>query len=163
MSVSKWAWTEECEGQPCPGDCDLCERVSTGYISKGAFIAAKRKQYCADCDRRKGTKNGVVCFCYEIGEAPCRACGIGDMLDDVDDFPAADVVERNQWISAKEMMPAPDEEVLFYCKWIGASGTTYYETVIYTEKELAHAGFEPIAWMPLPEPPKMDGGESDDD
>jgi hypothetical protein len=26
MSVSKWAWTEDCEGQPCPGDCDLCER-----------------------------------------------------------------------------------------------------------------------------------------
>ena len=24
MSVSLWRWTENCEGQPCPGDCDLC-------------------------------------------------------------------------------------------------------------------------------------------
>lgn len=25
MSCSLWRWTEECEGKPCPGDCDLCE------------------------------------------------------------------------------------------------------------------------------------------
>ena len=24
MSVSKWAWTEECEGKVCCGECDLC-------------------------------------------------------------------------------------------------------------------------------------------
>lgn len=24
MSVSKWKWTEQCEGRPCPGDCDRC-------------------------------------------------------------------------------------------------------------------------------------------
>ena len=24
MSVSKWAWTDECEGRVCVGDCDLC-------------------------------------------------------------------------------------------------------------------------------------------
>lgn len=24
MSVSKWRWTEECDGRPCPGDCDVC-------------------------------------------------------------------------------------------------------------------------------------------
>lgn len=24
MSVSKWAYTEECEGKYCCGDCDLC-------------------------------------------------------------------------------------------------------------------------------------------
>lgn len=24
MSVSKWAWTEECDGRVCTGDCDLC-------------------------------------------------------------------------------------------------------------------------------------------
>lgn len=26
MSVSLWRWTEACEGTPCPGDCDLCEK-----------------------------------------------------------------------------------------------------------------------------------------
>lgn len=25
MSVSKWRYTEQCEGRPCPGDCDLCD------------------------------------------------------------------------------------------------------------------------------------------
>ena len=25
MSVSKWRYSEECEGKPCPGDCDECE------------------------------------------------------------------------------------------------------------------------------------------
>lgn len=24
MSCSLWRWTEECEGIPCCGDCDLC-------------------------------------------------------------------------------------------------------------------------------------------
>ena len=61
------------------------------YISRDAFIADKRKQYCADCDRRKGMKNGKLKFCYEIGAAPCRACGIDDMLSEVEDYPAADV------------------------------------------------------------------------
>ena len=27
MSVSKWAYTNACEGQSCPGDCDSCSRV----------------------------------------------------------------------------------------------------------------------------------------
>lgn len=25
MSVSKWRWTEVCDGQACPGDCDECD------------------------------------------------------------------------------------------------------------------------------------------
>ena len=24
MSCSLWRWTKDCEGQPCPGDCDVC-------------------------------------------------------------------------------------------------------------------------------------------
>ena len=30
MSVSKWAWTEECDGTWCVGECDLCDRAETG-------------------------------------------------------------------------------------------------------------------------------------
>ena len=26
MSVSKWRYTEACEGRPCPGDCDNCSK-----------------------------------------------------------------------------------------------------------------------------------------
>lgn len=31
MSVSKWAYTpEKCDGQPCVGDCDLCDLAYDG-------------------------------------------------------------------------------------------------------------------------------------
>lgn len=61
------------------------------YIDREAFLAAKRKVYCADCNSRKNSKGKMV---YDIGDVPCRACRVGDMLDDVADFPAADVIER---------------------------------------------------------------------
>lgn len=69
------------------------------YIEREAFVEQKRKQYCEDCDRRKGMKNGKYKTLYEIGEAPCRACGMDDMLNDVEDFPAADVreVKKSKW------------------------------------------------------------------
>ena len=69
------------------------------YIEREAFVEQKRKQYCEDCNRRKVMKNGMYKTLYEIGEAPCRACGIDDMLNDVEDFPAADVrpVVRGKW------------------------------------------------------------------
>ena len=69
------------------------------YIEREAFIDRYRKLLCEDCDRRKGMKNGKMRFCYEIGEAPCRACSVDDMLSYVDDFPAADVqtVRYGRW------------------------------------------------------------------
>ena len=27
MSCSLWAYTAECDGRPCPGDCDVCEQA----------------------------------------------------------------------------------------------------------------------------------------
>lgn len=69
------------------------------YIEREAFLEQKRKQYCEDCSRRKGFKRGQYKILYEIGEAPCRACEIDDLLNDVEDFPAADVrpVVRGKW------------------------------------------------------------------
>ena len=58
------------------------------YISREAFLEKERRLYCQDCSRRKNSKGKIV---YEIGDAPCRACGIGDVLDDFEDIPAADV------------------------------------------------------------------------
>ena len=68
------------------------------YIDRNAFLAEKRKLYCENCDRRKNSKGKLV---YEIGDAPCRACDIGDILDAVEDYHAADVVERKigEWIT----------------------------------------------------------------
>ena len=50
-------------------------------IDADATIKYLREFRCKDCDRRKGMKNGKIRFCYEIGEAPCRACDIGDTVD----------------------------------------------------------------------------------
>ena len=61
------------------------------YIEREVFLKSKREQYCEDGDRRKNSKGKMV---YDIGDAPCRACSIEDILVDVEDFPAADVVEH---------------------------------------------------------------------
>ena len=73
------------------------------YIDRWIFIAEKRKRYCVDCNRRKGMKNGKLRFCYDIGEAPCRACETNDMLNDVEDFPSADVqpVRHGRWVDTE--------------------------------------------------------------
>lgn len=77
-----------------------------GYIEREAFLEQERKRYCEDCSRRQGMKNGKYKTLYEIGEAPCRACEIYDAMNDVEDFPAADVrpVKRGTWITRPYMM-----------------------------------------------------------
>jgi len=32
MSASKWRYTEECDGQPCPGDCDTCNFDAMAHL-----------------------------------------------------------------------------------------------------------------------------------
>ena len=56
-------------------------------IDADAFVRKIRKQYCEDCVRRKGIKNGKMQYLYEIGGVPCRACEIEDMLNEVEDVP----------------------------------------------------------------------------
>jgi len=50
-------------------------------IDADATIKYLREFRCKDCDKRKGMKNGKMQYCYEIGDAPCRACDIGDTID----------------------------------------------------------------------------------
>jgi len=61
------------------------------YIEREAFLADKKWLYCTDCEKRKGKKRGKMVTLYEIGEAPCKSCGIHDMLEEVEIYPAADV------------------------------------------------------------------------
>ena len=63
-------------------------------IDADAFIKEKTEIYCENCDRRRGMKNGKLTkhFVYDIGDAPCRACDIGDMIDYVDDAPT--IIDR---------------------------------------------------------------------
>lgn len=72
----------------------------TKYIESEAFIESQQHLYCKNCARRKDGKGR---FIYSIGDAPCRACGIMDVLDAVADFPAADVrpVVRGKWLHKK--------------------------------------------------------------
>ena len=72
------------------------------YIERETFLADKKWLYCTDCDKRKGKKRGKMVTLYEIGEAPCKSCGIHDMLEEVEDYPVADVREvvKGKWIDA---------------------------------------------------------------
>lgn len=69
------------------------------YINRDTFLERERAWYCENCDRRKNSKGKMV---YEIGEAPCRSCDIGTILDAVEDYPAADVVVRKtgKWLKS---------------------------------------------------------------
>lgn len=78
------------------------------YIDVEAFVKEKREWYCAQCEKRKSMKRGRLQFVYEIGDAPCRACYIDDMISDIEDLPAADVepVGRGRWIPINRINPA---------------------------------------------------------
>ena len=58
------------------------------------------------------------------------------------------------WISVKDRMPEENQDVLIYGYWRGRSGTVYKELHIACIKEFIREENVPIAWMPLPEPPK---------
>ena len=66
----------------------------------------------------------------------------------------AHIDKTPKWISVEERLPEPYVDVLVYCEWVGMSGTTYHEIQLTSLKELRNQGYTPIAWMPLPEPPK---------
>lgn len=61
------------------------------YIDSDAFFNLITERYCTDCEKRKGTKNGLYQFVYEIGEAPCRACVVDGIIDDLEDIPAINI------------------------------------------------------------------------
>lgn len=51
------------------------------------------ERYCKECNKRRGIKNGKWKVIYQIGDAPCRACSIDDMKEDIERFPTIDAVE----------------------------------------------------------------------
>lgn len=61
-------------------------------IDADALIDEVMERYCEDCSKRKGLKNGKWRVIYSVGDAPCRACGIGDMMDEMDSAPTIDSV-----------------------------------------------------------------------
>ena len=93
MKNTKRLWLKD--GKPGTNELGNAERgkLMAKYIDRDAFLAHERAWYCDQCDRRKNSKGKTV---YEIGEAPCRACDIWDILDLLEDYPTADVVERKR-------------------------------------------------------------------
>lgn len=77
-------------------------------IDADALIAETMKNRCADCDRRKGVKKGKITFLYDFGEAPCRACDVGDMIDTLDEAPTV-----GDWISVQDRLPAEKHSIFF--------------------------------------------------
>ena len=86
------------------------------YIDRSAFIQRYRELYCTDCDSRKGMKNGKLATIYEIGGPPCLACRMDDVLCDLEDYPAADVVEvrRGTW-TRKFSRPGVYADLFWHC------------------------------------------------
>lgn len=99
-------------------------------IDADALIKETTEARCVNCDRRKGMKKGKMTFVYEIGDVPCRACDVMDMIDALDEAPTV-----GGWISVKDRMPPNDDTKVM----------TYGNPVTH--------------WMPLPEPPKEDDGK----
>ncbi len=67
-------------------------------IDADALIKETMERYCKDCERRKGVKNGKWKIVYSIGDAPCRACGTGDMIDELEDAPTIEERKTGRWI-----------------------------------------------------------------
>ena len=100
-------------------------------IDADATIEYLRECRCKDCDKRKGMKNGKIRFCYEIGDAPCRACDIGDTID---------------YFLDEDISPTIDAVPVVRCKdcCFGAlcnNGTAYVcEKCIGTPEQIIHSG-----------------------
>lgn len=77
--------------------CPLIELPDHGdLVDRDAFIKAHREYLCTDCVKRKGVKNGRMRILYEIGGVPCRACGVEDMFEYLDDAPVVIPAERSK-------------------------------------------------------------------
>ena len=73
-------------------------------IDADALIDDVTERYCKNCERRKGIKNGKQKVIYDIGDAPCRACAVDDMKDELENAPTveAEPVRHGHWNEAKD-------------------------------------------------------------
>ena len=83
MSVSKWRYTEECNGRPCPGDCDYCSFEPTDLISRADAIEAVKDTIL---------KRFNLADWYE----EMLNCGV-EIEDRINALPSADAVQ-GEWI-----------------------------------------------------------------
>ncbi len=135
-------------------------------IDADALMDDVMERYCKDCDKRKGIKSGKWRIVYEIGDAPCRACSVDDMKDELENAPTVEP-KTMQWIPCSERLPEDDGEMYLvtdYCEQINRR--RLHISYCYVNREGFWSdvpmGYKVIAWMPLPEPYREDG-EADGD
>ena len=82
------------------------------FISREATIKRIKEVYCVGCNSYHGVR--------------CRACGTGDAIDIIDDFPAADVapVAHGHWEPGNPICPVcgenkfKDLDADIWCDWL---------------------------------------------
>lgn len=91
----------------------------------------------------------------------------GSVFRTIDRQPAADVIPRPRWIPADEELPPEGKHVLCWYEYFRYGGyNRMYQTFGIGYRFCEYWGGEVaqgrdakvLAWMPLPEPPEMDGG-----
>ena len=92
-----------------------------------------------------------------------------ELMDDLSDIPSADVAPVVRWVLTDEKLPPDGQDVLCWYEYF-RFGEYYrmYQTFGIGYQFNGNWGGEVaqgqkakvLAWMPLPRPPKMEGGES---
>lgn len=81
--------------------CKIRSANAKRHIDADALLNTLFEVHCKECDKRKGEKNGKYKTIYEVGEAPCKSCGVNDMREYIEDAPTADVIPI-EWIKEQK-------------------------------------------------------------
>lgn len=149
MSVSKWAYIpERCDGEPCPGDCDVCSKTEEN-------VAERKNMTNEDAIRALNHIRGAI----RNGIPPTKP---GKAIEAVD-F-AISSLERDRWIPCEERLPEKYGEYMILWKPKSyRTKTLFYEITEYEDGEWIgkipqsepYGGYEVFYWRELPaEPPK---------
>lgn len=93
--------------------------------------------------------------------------GIEPVLEYVENLPAADVAPVTHWVLADEKLPPDGQDVLCwyeyfrfgsYHQMFQTYGIGYQYNGMWGGEVVQGQKARVLAWMPLPEAPKMDGG-----
>ena len=111
-------------------------------IDADALIDEVMERYCEDCNKRKGLKNGKWRIVYSVGDAPCRACGIDDMMDEMEGAPTIDAVPVVRCVDCCYFLEDKwnnwnDRDGT--CCWLNGQGVMYSSFCSYGERRTDEA------------------------
>lgn len=129
------------------------------YIEREAAIAYIREQSeaCQKAFEELGGESGIYADAYN------------DLAEDFYSIPAADVAPMVHWVLTDEKLPPEGQDVLCwyeyfrfgeYDRMYQTFGIGYQFNGNWGGEVVQGQKAKVLAWMPLPKPPKMEGGES---